>query len=792
MKEKNYSVSVPSFSVKEKNHVISINVQNTNEKSYSISLSLSNPFGKNEHDFSISMPPNSRVKGVIEEEPIIFANKSTRVKLKGILPNITEQAIRQSEVEANVSNLDAASLEKYTELSISDWGEFSCSKELDSTVSLHEDSSLHEKTIIAEDLESEGAYRSSNTHDISIVEKDILNRLNEHESEHIITQSIFQINNIGQLADVNEFPGWINVSRTLYGEVFLEDTLTRKRQEEVNSKLIITAPSQMVIKEIETNNSEHTLAEVSLQELETISNDSIELTDRLIRELAASYEEMDLFNDQGIPVYLPEYDLFAKIQRELTADYINIATADRDVTQIDEETISFDFGNRTIPEAAGTFVETKLLERYIPEVIGNINSPYTFNRFINGTLVFNAISFKLAERTQVFHTADKGVTFEMDKIPKEISSYPIATVTLMNKKMFDFDTNIVNISDGLIGTNEYESEHVTEGELSTRQQPELYTVSNEAANAIKSMPGVETDNITILESQRFIPDITTSVINAINGERSNKELFSIQEELSLSERIAIQVNALIEEMDLFDGQGIPVYLPEYDLFAKIQRELQTHIINSDEYRNEREFSTKTIATEKMELLKNDILLEISTSAGANKLSNELVTEVIDIPSTIKSILEHNTDITGISSADRCLLEINTEVDSYDQADITIDKNAVIIEQDNADVYRQFEGIETPYDTFSREKEFKTTVSEFEQSEKTLDVDTIILTEDIFSLEKTIHANCIKFDNFIVDHIYDADITEGEMNKVVPKEEPKLWLQHSRRSWWNNSNWKKTR
>ncbi|HHT7044761.1 TPA: hypothetical protein ACTZ2N_005220 [Bacillus cereus] len=792
MKEKSYSISVPSFSVKQKNHVISINVQNTYEKSYGISFSLSNPFGKNEHDFSISMPPNSRVKGVIEEEPIIFANKSTRVKIKGILPNITEQAIRQSEVEANVSNLDAASLERYTELSISDSREFSRIKELDSAVSLHEDSSLHEKTIITEDLKSEGAYRSSNTHDISIVEKDTLDRINEHESEHIITQSIFQIKNIGQSADVNEFPGWINVSRTLYGKVFLEDALTRKHQEEVNSELIITAPSQMVIKEIETNNSEHTLAEVSLQELETISSDSIELTDRVIRELAASYEEMDLFNDQGIPVYLPEYDLFAKIQRELTADYINSATADRDVTQIDENTNSFDLGNRTIPEAAGTFIETKISERNIPEVTGNINSPYTFNRFINETVVFNATSFKLAERTQMFHTADKDVTSEMDKMPKEISSYPIAAVALMNKKLFDFDTNIINISDGLIETNEYISELVTEGELSTRQQPELHTVSNDSANAIKSMPGFETDNITILESQRFIPDITTSVINAINGERSDKELFSIQEELSLSERIAIQVNALIGVMDLFDGQGIPVYLPEYDLFAKIQRELQTHIVNSDEYRNEREFNTKTIASEKMELIKNDISLEISTSAGANKLSNELVTEVIDIPSTVKSILEHNADVSEISSADKCLLETNTTVDSYDQADSAIDKNAVIIEQDNADVYRQFEGTETPYDTFSREKELKTTVSEFEQSEKILDVDTIILTEDTFSLEKTIHANCIRFDNFIVDHIYNADVTEGEMNKVVPKEEPKLWLHHSRRSWWNNSNWKKTR
>ncbi|MEM5623008.1 hypothetical protein AAHB56_24075 [Bacillus thuringiensis] len=80
MKEKVYSLATPSLFIKEKNYTVSISSESKFEKSYCVALSVTNPFGKNEHEFPVSMPASSRVKAVTEDDAGIFATRTTKIK----------------------------------------------------------------------------------------------------------------------------------------------------------------------------------------------------------------------------------------------------------------------------------------------------------------------------------------------------------------------------------------------------------------------------------------------------------------------------------------------------------------------------------------------------------------------------------------------------------------------------------------------------------------------------------------------------------------------------------------
>ncbi|MEC2468214.1 hypothetical protein P9X10_26080, partial [Bacillus cereus] len=76
-----------------------------------------------------------------------------------------------------------------------------------------------------------------------------------------------------------------------------------------------------------------------------------------------------------------------------------------------------------------------------------------------------------------------------------------------------------------------------------------------------------------------VPNILpVSIAENETGDIQQKEILlhaPAQFEFGTKER---EVKGIIEEFDLFNGMGIPVYLPDYDLFARMQRDIETSIV----------------------------------------------------------------------------------------------------------------------------------------------------------------------------------------------------------------------
>ncbi|PFB71911.1 hypothetical protein CN286_31265, partial [Bacillus anthracis] len=87
-----------------------------------------------------------------------------------------------------------------------------------------------------------------------------------------------------------------------------------------------------------------------------------------------------------------------------------------------------------------------------------------------------------------------------------------------------------------------------------------------------------------------------------------------------------------------------------------------------------------------------------------------------------------------------------------------------------------EAVTSESDTFDREHELESVTEEYERFERTPERESVLEDDERFKMERVLDTE--KPDELI----------------VIEKEndDPKLWLRHSRQSWWTNSNWKKTR
>lgn len=102
MSEKVYSIASPSICTKEKSHVVVVGSgPDQNEKVYSFSITPANTENKNDVDYPICIAPYARYKAVKEDNAGVTA---TKVRAKGILTDVVENALRQIEVEAYISN----------------------------------------------------------------------------------------------------------------------------------------------------------------------------------------------------------------------------------------------------------------------------------------------------------------------------------------------------------------------------------------------------------------------------------------------------------------------------------------------------------------------------------------------------------------------------------------------------------------------------------------------------------------------------------------------------------------
>ncbi|MEC2715779.1 hypothetical protein P9X50_29520, partial [Bacillus cereus] len=216
MNEKNFSIAAPSLFINEKNHIVSVSTSLSYEKTYCVSISIANPFGENVHEFSVSMPPNSRFKAVKEDNAGVFA---TRVnKIKGVFSDVINQASRDIEVEASITTLNAFDIDRNVNIDISELENLTQSRCF--AIDITDDESAQQRSRIfdMDHVKEELADKPFDTREIKIVNESIMSRTtDEYEMNESIEEELLHKKIREFATEVEELPEWVKVARVLYG-----------------------------------------------------------------------------------------------------------------------------------------------------------------------------------------------------------------------------------------------------------------------------------------------------------------------------------------------------------------------------------------------------------------------------------------------------------------------------------------------------------------------------------------------------------------------------------------------
>lgn len=740
MNEKKYSIAAPSLFINEKNHIVSVSPGLPYEKTYCISISITNPFGKNEHEFPVSMPPNSRFKAVKEDSADVFATKVNRIK--GVFSDVINRASRDIEVEASMTTLNAFSIDRNVNIDISEMEHSVHSKCLAIDITDDESAKQRRRIFDMDYAKEELVDKPFDTHEITIVNESIVSRTtDEYGINEVIEKELLQKKIREFATEVEELPEWVKVARILYGEKFYESILADRKE-----------------KELQSSTFENDTGEIVIKELDAVTTHPLEMADRCIHEVAASYEEYDLFKDLGLPVYLPDYDLFARIQRELKADYAKFDTADRNIIQVDGGSISFELVER---EQIGAIAAVVTYETSMRKNLSLKLETFDIEdakRIQNEVIAFSVL-YEHANKIHSCHESEIEDETQSIRVTNELTGNSIEGMEPMDNKSRELPIDVADTSGDFVLTRDIIAENIIEFDNATREKELIHTILDNETNAHKVLPDIIADSIELRQFNRKSQNIHSYITKDELSTRETKQIDVIEGESSTADRSIIELEAKNEEMDLFDGMGLPVYLPEYDLFARVQRELQATTVLSDIM----DRSKVTITSE--------------------------IVDTIDMERCTPNIM---TDVSGIIDFKRPVLELDSQiVNDYDAAD-TPAKQFLIQEPD---IFDRNVSVATDIEEFERFKRgifIESSVEEFEASEKVLGINTEITESERFIINKFIGTECMQFDDFLVNNIYPTEIIEVDENRKVQKEKPKLWLRHSRSSWWTNSNWKKTR
>lgn len=254
---------------------------------------------------------------------------------------------------------------------------------------------------------------------------------------------------------------------------------------------------------------------------------------------------------------------------------------------------------------------------------------------------------------------------------------------------------------------------------------------------------------------------------------------------------AFQAN--IEEFDLFEGLGIPVYLPEFDLFGRVQKELETRIAllnDSSKSLNVMQMQlNQTIESEKaMKEHTTAVIEEVASDTVPVFLDAEHITLDISYKQDSQQALITEQEafngirefeggiISDITPADKEVITTDTNVIETVHATREYEQYAIVSEHELLERQASVEAVTNEVDTFDREHELEIVTEEYERFERTPERESVLEDNELFKMERVLDTE--KPDELI--------IIEKE------NDDPKLWLRHSRQSWWTNSNWKKTR
>ncbi|PFY54790.1 hypothetical protein COL52_27665 [Bacillus toyonensis] len=837
MSEKVYSIASPSICIKEKSHVVVAGSgPDRNEKVYSFSITPANTENKNDVDYPICIAPYARYKAVEGDNAGVTA---TKVRAKGILTDVVENALRQIEVEAYISNtIDFDLNRNINAVNI----EMQHSQRMDSlSVQLisAKESPQHRRIFDINHIEGVESTKPSEI-EAMVHASDETNLItNEYEAAPIIQQGLLKGKLREFAAGVEVLPEWVNVARIVYGECFYNDLMADRVTTDYEAVSMHNETSDIVTRELKATHAEVTLSTavpnilpVSIAENET---GDIQQKEILLhapvqfevgtkeREVKGIIEEFDLFNGMGIPVYLPDYDLFARMQRDIETSiatqyesnrleeiesvnllpYENIESAYL-IRDIDVEQINLDYSIRTKELAADVIASNEVSKKInvfdterneaasftrTKEQYANVDTTHAFERIVETLDSIYADQQEIANKENVF-TAAVEVRQEVKNASRVLSVKDISGTDDANKSQ-----NIFEIQ--TIVAEEAERLHEINAGITT---------ADYSHRILKELQGVSPD-VTFAEVKN---ELQATVVELDQADKEDTAVLTHVDEISsfgLKERLIIthvdtdevanktekEFQANMEEFDLFEGLGIPVYLPEFDLFGRVQKELETRITLF----NNSSKSLNVVQIKLDQTIESEIAMKEHTTAVIEEVASDTVPVTLDAEhisldisykqDTQQALITEQEAFTGIrefeggiisdiTPADKEVIARDTNVIETVDAARDSERYAIVSEQELLERQAIVDAVTNEVDTFDRECELESVTEEYERFERIPERESVLEDNELFKMERVLDTE--KPDELI--------IIEKE------NDDPKLWLRHNRQSWWTNSNWKKTR
>ncbi|MDA1850304.1 hypothetical protein PDL09_24355 [Bacillus cereus] len=804
MSEKVYSIASPSICTKEKSHVVTIGSgSNRNEKTYSFSITPANTENKNDVEYPICIAPYARHKAVTDDNAIVTA---TKVRVKGVLFSALEEAIRQNEIDASISNTTDFELNRIIDVANLETQQ---SQRVDSipVQLISADKSIQHERIFDID-HIEGVESERPTERTAVVhhtdETQLITR--EYEAAQIIEQDILK-NKLREFvaAGVDELPEWVKVARVLYGEEFYQDVssiVTREIQGEYNEGAV----SNIVSPTIDALINTEVCGGTTRKEIETrLPDDYATFTTE--HELQASLEEFDLFEGMGIPVYLPDYDLFARIQRELAtsieiqhvferktimenADLLpseDLTTAEREPVT-DATRIDFDSSIR-MKELNADSIMIDDSNKHMDVFATESSEPYTFEK----------INDQYADIEQI-HNSEL-IVKELKAIDHNthvsVKKENVFATEVTNSQESEISSRVLSVEDIAASTNALKPQNTFEATENGKE--EFIRLTELTANIVhidganRLLNESQADVIELISVDKENSPVLVDVAENISSELKTQDILTtIEDHDVIANKTIKELPASIVEYDLFDGMGIPVYLPDFDLFGRIHKELETRItLFEDTSKISQIIQMQIDQTVVSEKLEKEILTIATEEVASDIVPVTLDAECIDLDAfhkqnTQQAFITDQESFNGIREfdggntseitlADRDVITDTNVIETVDAARES-EQYAIISEYELLKRQDVVEAVTNEVDTFDREHELESVTEEYERFERKPELESVLEDTDQFKLERALDTE--KPDELI----------------VIEKEndDPKLWLRHSRASWWINSNWKKTR
>ncbi|WP_242294711.1 hypothetical protein [Bacillus cereus group sp. BfR-BA-01381] len=804
MSEKVYSIASPSICTKEKSHVVTIGSgPNRNERTYSFSITPAHTENKNDVVYPICIAPYARHKAVREDNAAVTA---TKVRAKGILSSVVEEALRQNEFDASISNTTDFELNRIINVANLETQQSQRNDSIPVQLISADESIQHERIFDIDHIEGVESERPNERNAVvhHTDESQLITR--EFEVAQIIEQDILK-NKLREFvaAGVDELPEWVKVARVLYGEEFYQDVssiVTREMHGEYNEGAI----SSIVSPDIDALINTEDIGETKRESIETRCPDDYE-TFATEHELKASLEEFDLFEGMGTPVYLPDYDLFARIQRELAtnidiqhdferkkienADLLpgeDLTTAAREPV-IDATRINFDTSIR-MKELNANSIMLENSNKHVGVFAAESIEPYTFER----------TNDQYADIVQISNS---------ERIAKELESVlPDTQVSVKKEKIFttevtdsqesEITSRILSVEDIAASTNALKIQNTFEVIESSKEEfirlTELTANIAHIDGADRLLNESQADVIGLINADKEDSPVLVDVSESISSELKAQDILTtIEDHDFIANKTIKELPASIEEFDLFEGMGIPVYLPDFDLFGRIHKELETRItLFEDTSKLSQIMQMKIDQTVVSEKVEKELLTIATEEVASDIVPVTLDAECIDLDASFKQntqqalITEQETFIgirefeggviSDITPADKEIITTDTELIKTVDATRESEQYVIVSEYELLERQDFVEAITSGSDTFDREHKLESVIEEYEQFERIPERESVLEDTEQFKMERVLDTE--KPDELIVIEIENDN--------------PKLWLRHSRQSWWTNSNWKKTR